>query len=88
MSEIDKDILYKYYIIENMNFKEIAAILGCSWSLVSKYCKKYGFEKTKEQKAESMRKYYMKTIGVPNPALLKSSRDKMKQTMLEKYRVD
>ena len=50
---IDKDILYKIYILDNNSAEEVGRILNLGVSIVTKYIKIYGFSKTPEKKKEA-----------------------------------
>lgn len=82
-----EDLVY-LFIELNYCYEKISKIVGKSANAVSKQCKKHGLIKPKERQKESIQNYYMETLGVKNPAQLKSSQDKMKKTMLEKYGVE
>lgn len=84
---IEQDLRYLFMEL-NLTKKQVAQYLGTQPSVISKYCKLYGFIKTKEQQNASMEQYYLETIGVKNPALKPGAMDKMKQTMKEKYGVE
>lgn len=85
---IPKEDLEYLYIELNYCFREIAWIMHKSENTISRYCKKYGLLKSHELHKKSMEDYYLRTIGVRNPALLPSSQEKMKKTMLERYGVE
>ena len=86
--DIPKEDLEYLYLELNYCFREIAKIMHTSDNTIRRRCKKYGITKSKEMHAKSLEDYYLRTIGVKNPALLKNSIEKKNKTMMERYGVE
>lgn len=82
-----QDVVY-LYIELNWCGEQITKYFNRTGNWGNRLVKSYNLVKSKEMKAQSLRNYYMETLGVENPAQLKSTQDKMKKTMLEKYGVE
>ncbi len=85
---VDKQILYKCYIVENHTKEECAALLNVSVSTISRNIKKYNLIKDKESVYLKVRQNNFKKYGVENIASLPEVQQKIKETYLEKYGVD
>ena len=83
----EQDLKYLFLTL-NLTKKQVAEYIGTQCDVISKYLKQYGLVKSREQHKISLEQYYLKTIGVKNPALKPGAMDKMKQTMKEKYGVE
>lgn len=82
-----EDLKYLYMDL-NLCFEEMSAILGKSANSISKQCRKAKLIKDKQTHKEALKQYFIKTLGVENPAQLNSSRQKQKQTWKNKNTKD
>ena len=83
--EVDKDLLYKYYIEENYNIQETADLMGISSRTIQRAIKNYGFNKDNKQIQKQRKEALLEKYGVENTYQLDSSKEKSKQTKLERY---
>lgn len=83
--EIDRDLLYHYYIKENHNIEETANLMNLKYRTVQRAIKEFDFNKDKstiqKQRVTNLKEKY----GVENVYQLDKSKDKCKQTKLERY---
>lgn len=92
MIEIDKDLLIKYYIEDNLSTAECASIFHCSAGTIQAFIKKNNIVKSSELKWESRNKKSEKTnlvkYGVTNPSKLDSIKQARRERSLKKYGVE
>ena len=83
--EVNRDLLYKYYIEENYNIQETADLMGISSRTIQRAIKNYGFNKDSKQIQRQRKDTLLEKYGVENTYQLDSSIKKSKQTKLERY---
>ena len=86
--DIDKDVLIKMYIDENMNVKEIAEKLNLGEGAVYKNIRRYEISKSKELRKEKMKQTCMDKYGCSHHLKSNIIKEKRKKTNLEKYGVE
>lgn len=83
--EVDRDLLYHYYVEENHNIEETANLMNLKYRTVQRAIKEFDFNKDKstiqKQRVTNLKEKY----GVENVYQLDKSKDKIKQTKLERY---
>lgn len=83
--EVDRDLLYHYYVEENHNIEETANLMNLKYRTVQRAIKEFDFNKDKstiqKQRVTNLKEKY----GVENVYQLDKSKDKCKQTKLERY---
>ena len=83
--EVDKDLLYHYYIEENHNIRDTANLMNLKYRTVQRAIKDFNFNKDKDviqkQRAVKIKEKY----GVENVYQLDKSKDKIRQTKLDRY---
>ena len=80
--------IYHYYIERNFTKTQCMTIFNVSRNKLEAILTYYKLVKTKEMKRIAYENYNLLKYGVKNVALLKSSQEKMKKTMLERYGVE
>ena len=78
----------RLYIDKNLTKREIARILGIAHNKVVTVIQKLGLVKTKQQIQQSKSASILRKYGVDNVAKLQTSKEKRKQTCLERYGMD
>lgn len=83
--EVDRDLLYHYYVEENHNIEETANLMNLKYRTVQRAIKEFDFNKDKstiqKQRVTNLKEKY----GVENVYQLDKSKDKIKQTKLDRY---
>jgi len=79
------DKIKKLYIDSNLVIEEIRIELDVSSSLIKQLIKKYNIKKSQNLMNELNKKNSLKKHGVAHPSQLETSKEKVKQTKLEKY---
>ena len=83
--KVDKDLLYHYYIEENHNIEDTANLMSISYRTIQRAIKEFDFNKDKntiqKQRVTNLKEKY----GVENVYQLDKSKDKIKQTKLDRY---
>lgn len=90
--EIDRDLLYKYYIEENKSLEEISIIMNASKRTIQRKATQYGFKKSTEMIKENREKTMLQKYGVNNifkdEATKAKIKEKSRNTLLERYGVE
>ena len=83
--EVNRDLLYHYYVEENHNIEETANLMNLKQRTIQRAIKEFDFNKDKsiiqKQRVTNLKEKY----GVENVYQLDKSKDKCKQTKLERY---
>lgn len=83
--EVNKDLLYKYYVEENHNLQEVADLMKVSYRTIQRAVKQYNFNKDSKQIQKQRKEALLEKYGVENTYQLDNSIEKSKQTKLERY---
>lgn len=84
----DKDLVYKWYIEENLSYEEAAKKIGISSSQVRRLCNKYGFVKDGVAISSSRSNTNIEKYGCENPFGNKDVQKKIVETNRKKYGTD
>lgn len=84
----DKELVYKWYIEENLSYEEASKKIGISSAQLRRLCKKYGFVKDNSSISSSRAKTNIKKYGCENPFGNKEIQRKIVETNRQKYGVD
>ena len=82
---IDKDLLYDQYIIQNKNIEEIAEELGVGRKPVMRSLKEFGIKKDISDIVEKRKSTSIQKYGFISPSQSEEVRQKIRQTNLERY---
>ena len=82
---IDKDLLYDQYIIQNKNIEEIAEELGVGRKPVMRSLKEFGIKKDISDIVEKRKSTSIQKYGFISPSQSEEVRQKIQQTNLERY---
>jgi predicted transcriptional regulator len=82
---IERDLLYQLYIVENKGQKEIAEIIGCSQLTIGNYVKKYKIKKDLCLINELREKNSFEKFGTKTPLQNLNVIEKIKKTNLERH---
>lgn len=89
--EVDKDLLYKYYIEENLSIQQTADKMRIGARTIQRHIDKNNFHKTTEQIKKQREALMLEKYGVTNiyqdKEIIKKIRAKSKETLLKKYGV-
>lgn len=83
--EVDRDLLYHYYVEENHNIEETANLMNLKYRTVQRAIKEFDFNKDKSKISQQRKQHNKDLYGVENVYQLKDSIDKIKQTKLKRY---
>lgn len=86
--EMDKEKLYKLYIIDNLTKAEISSQLGVSIKVVSRNLKEYNIKKSKDLFYKKIKQINMQKYGVENISQLNEVKEKKKEKSIKKFGVD
>ena len=86
--QIDRDVLYDLYIIQNMSVIEVAKILNVSKFTINDRLKRYGIKKDKDSISLQREKTNLEKYGVGCTLQSEQVKEKVKKTNLEKYGVE
>lgn len=86
--EVDKNKLYKLFIIKNMSRIDVAKELGIKESLVKLKLKQYGIKKPSDLHVQNIQKSCMKKYGVSNGGWTPEAQEKIKATNRAKFGYD
>lgn len=84
----DKDLVYKWYIEENLSYEEAAKKIGISSSQMRRLCNKYGFVKDSVAISSSRSNTNIEKYGCENPFGNKDVQKKIIETNRKKYGTD
>lgn len=82
---MDKELLYKEYIENNLSVDEICSKYNMTKAMVYNRLHKYDIKKSQQQITECLHRINLQKYGVKSTSQLDSVKNKMKQTCLEKY---
>lgn len=83
--EINKDLLYKIYIEENHNIQDTADLMKVSYRSIQRAIKENNFNKNQLQIQQQRKDLLKERYGVENTYQLDKSKEKSKETKLNKY---
>lgn len=81
--DIDKDDLYKMFIIENQTRQEVAKHFQCSEALIKKRCSEWGFKKKPKSYTKNTAKTLLNKYGTEN--LYEVNVEKREETNISRY---
>ena len=84
-ANIDKNILYDFYILKNYSIKEISEFFKVSTSTICNHLKKYNIKKDRELITEKITETNLSRFGSNSPFGNTKIREKSFQTKLKKY---
>lgn len=85
--EIDKEELYKKYILENLSRKDCAAFFNVSEKVIIRRLNDFGIKKEHKKIYENIRKTTSERYGVNHPSQSEFFRAKREETMMKRYGV-
>ena len=83
--KLNKEQLYKLYILENKSRDEVCSILSISSTTFKRYAKKYNIKKPKKLIVQVREKTCLEKYNVTNTSKLQIVKDKITKTNLLKY---
>lgn len=75
---LTEENLRQWYLEENRSLMDIAEQVGCNYNTVARACKRYGFEKTRQQISDTMTATMRKRYGVSYAVESEAIREKIR----------
>ena len=83
--DIDKDLLYKYYILENKGIREVSSLMNVSARSISRALANFNIKKSSAQIQKQRELSMLNNYGTVNAFKLPESITKSKQTKQKRY---